>query len=205
MPRRVLNRTSFAFTPIAGFPPPEQAVTRLAATVEEPPQKREFLAAYDSHLEKIYRYILSRIRMREVAQDLTSEVFAHAWAFLKKGAAVKHWGAFLYTLATNALRDFARSRARAEQAFSTLDPHALETNEHARINPTSDGELDRRHEYETALANLNDLKPTYRQVVFLRYVEGYRTTEIATIMNRSSTWVRVTLHRALKKLRTRSS
>lgn len=205
MPRRVLNRTSLVFTPVVGFPTPAQTAPHLTATAEEPLQKREFLAAYDSHLEKIYRYILSRIRMREVAQDLTSDVFTRAWAFLKKGAAVKHWGAFLYTLATNALRDFSRSRARSEQVFSTLEPHALEANESVRVDPVSDGELDRRHEYETALANLNDLKPTYRQAVFLRYVEGYRTTEIAAIMNRSSTWVRVTLHRALKKLRTRGA
>ncbi len=172
------------------------------ASVEEPAQQHEFLQAYDSHLEKIYRYILSRIRVREIAQDLTSDVFTHAWAFLKKGAAVKHWGAFLYTLAANALCDFTRSRARSEQVFSTLDAHTLEANERVRVDPTSDGELDRRHEYETALANLNGLKSTYRRVVLLRYVEGYRTTEIATMMNRPRTWVRVTLHRALKKLRT---
>lgn len=201
MPRRVLNRISVPFAPVAGFPTPEQAAMRLEPAVEEPNQRREFLQAYDSHLEKIYRYILSRIRVREVAQDLTSDVFTRAWAFLKKGAAVKHWGAFLYTLATNALRDFSRSRARSERVFSTLDAHTLEANECVRVDPATDNELDLRHEYETTLANLNGLKPTYRQVVFLRYVEGYHTAEIATIMNRSSTWVRVTLHRALKKLR----
>lgn len=202
MPRRVLNRISVPFAPVTGFPAPEQAVMRLEPATEEPNQQHEFLQVYDSHLEKIYRYILSRIRVREVAQDLTSDVFTHAWAFLKKGAAVKHWGAFLYALATNALCDFTRSRARSERVFSALEPHTLEADERVRVEPITDGELDRRHEYEAALTNLNDLKPTYRQVVFLRYVEGYRTPEIARIMNRTNTWVRVTTHRALKKLRT---
>ncbi|MBI2624528.1 RNA polymerase sigma factor [Candidatus Parcubacteria bacterium] len=208
MPRRVLNRFSTDFAPLVGQITPEKTAPRGAVVIDANNDKRtpaepqhEFLEAYDSYLEKIYRYILSRIRVREVAQDLTSDVFTRAWAFLKKGAAVKHWGAFLYTLATNALRDFGRSRGRRERVFSSIAPHALENNDRVRVEPDSDRELDRRREYEVALVNLNNLKPTYRQVVFLRYVEGYRTCEIATIMNRSSTWVRVTLHRALKRLR----
>lgn len=200
MPRRVLNRTPVAlFDGQTLLPTIGPRAVELKA--EEAKKNEEFLVAYDSHLEKIYRYIFSRIRIRELAQDLTSDVFLRAWAFIKKGAVVRHWAAFLYTLASNALKDFYRSKAHAAQAFSSLGPHVLEKT--LQEEPDFAGTFDRGRQYETALARLNELKPMYRQVVFLRYVEGYRPVEIARQLGRSHAWVRVVLHRALKKLKSR--
>ncbi|MBI2625421.1 RNA polymerase sigma factor [Candidatus Parcubacteria bacterium] len=194
MARRVLNRTPTILYGAHPLAPP-------AAPAFETRVKEEFLTAYDSHLEKIYRYIFSRIRVKALAQDLTSEVFLRAWTFIKRGAVVRHWAAFLYTLAANALKDFYRSKAHAAQPFSALGPHTLE--KALQEEPDFAGDFDRGQQYETALARLNDLKPMYRQVVLLRYVEGYRSAEIARQLGRSHAWVRVVLHRALKKLKSR--
>jgi RNA polymerase sigma-70 factor (ECF subfamily) len=51
------------------------------------------------------------------------------------------------------------------------------------------------------LAMLKQLKPAQREVMVLRYLEGYSTQETARILGKSRVAVRVTLMRATRKAR----
>jgi RNA polymerase sigma-70 factor (ECF subfamily) len=47
---------------------------------------------------------------------------------------------------------------------------------------------------------MEDLKEEYREILMLKYVEGYDIKDIAAIMDKKAGAVRVTLHRAGKAL-----
>src|SRR6267143_6992981 len=68
---------------------------------------------YDIHFERIYVFIARRVRDRDKAQDLTSEVFHKALASLKsyewRGTPFAAW---LFRIAVNAVFDLAKRSAR---------------------------------------------------------------------------------------------
>jgi len=48
---------------------------------------------------------------------------------------------------------------------------------------------------------INSLKPKYKEVIFLRYVEGLNISEIAEILGITVSNVKVRLHRAIKVIK----
>ena len=61
--------------------------------------------------------------------------------------------------------------------------------------------VEANQELEKLLLTIKQLKQEYQEVVLLRYVEEMSISEIAEILSKSTLNVRVTLHRAGKKLR----
>jgi len=72
-----------------------------------------FADLYEIHFELVYAYIARRVRDRDVAEDLTSEVFHKALAnlgtFEWRGAPFAAW---LIRIAANALADHSKRAAR---------------------------------------------------------------------------------------------
>jgi RNA polymerase sigma factor (sigma-70 family) len=67
------------------------------------------------------------------------------------------------------------------------------------VGPGPDATHERRHDIERALATL---PAAQREVVLLGRVAGLEASEIAAVVNSTPGAVRVTLHRALRQLRT---
>lgn len=80
-----------------------------------------FEELYRSHQAGIYAFILSQVRSRETAADLTQDAFVRAWESLRR---LRQPGAFrgwLHRIAANLVRDQVKSgRARLEIPQSAL-------------------------------------------------------------------------------------
>ena len=81
-----------------------------------------FAELYEAHFGRVYAYVTRRVRDRHLAEDVTSEVFQQALAGLSRfewrGAP---FGAWLFTIARNAIADRAR-RAAHESGHPTPEP-----------------------------------------------------------------------------------
>src|SRR5436853_207691 len=92
---------------------------RLIEAAQRDPAR--FAGLYELYFERIYSYCVRRVRERSEAQDLTSEVFHHALANLRRyeyrGISFAAW---LYRIAANAIADRAQELAR-EQAVDPPD------------------------------------------------------------------------------------
>src|SRR5580765_7095883 len=84
----------------------------LVEAAQNDPAK--FADLYDKHFERVYAFIVRRVRDRDRAEDLTSEVFHKALAKLKtyewRGAPFAAW---LFRIAANTLSDYFKRAARA--------------------------------------------------------------------------------------------
>src|SRR5260370_24233661 len=89
----------------------EDAGERLLVEAAQKDPAR-FGELYDIHFERIYAFVARRMRDRDKAEDLTSEVFHKALANLKSytwtGAPFAAW---LYRIAANAVADFSKRSA----------------------------------------------------------------------------------------------
>ena len=153
-----------------------------------------FVVLYDLYVKQIYRFIYFKVSKHEEAEDITSEVFLKAWHYIQEKKEIKSFSGLLYKIARNCIVDLYRSRsAKPEVALSeeieVADGGAwFET---VRTNVES----------QRIIEIIKKLKQEYQEVITLRYVDELETEEIAAIVGKGRIAVRVTLHRALKKLR----
>jgi RNA polymerase sigma-70 factor, ECF subfamily len=157
---------------------------------------RAFSELYDRFAGAIYRFINMKLRHREQSEDVLQEVFIKAWRGLS-GFEVKqgHFSAWLYRIATNAVNDHFRKAYRK--------PENLELNENMEVyakEETSE-EMDKAQDFSRIKNALEFLPIKYKEVLELRYVQDLTIEETSFALKKSKLAVRLSQHRALKKLR----
>lgn len=150
---------------------------------------------YDGHHEQIFRYVWSRVRHKEAAEDLTGEIFArmvtHLPAYRPQQAPFRAW---LYQIARNLIVDhFRRSGQQTAVPLQQVNAPA----NHA--NP--DGLIDRQLSLEKVQEALERIDSEQRDVVLMRFVLGMSLEEVAETLNKSVGAVKSIQHRGLKSLR----
>jgi RNA polymerase sigma-70 factor (ECF subfamily) len=157
--------------------------------------RQQFLAAYDSYADAIYRHCFYRVFSKPLAEELTQDTFMKTWQYLEGGKEVENLRAFLYRVANNLVIDY--SRKKKEERLDLL----LEKS--ADIEPTYDG----RQDIETAelakevIDQMQFLKEDERQIISMRYIDQLELKEIADVLDITVNNVSVRLNRALKALR----
>ncbi|HEV8670845.1 MAG TPA: RNA polymerase sigma factor [Candidatus Limnocylindria bacterium] len=149
---------------------------------------------YERYRDPIYRYCLSRTGTSHDAEDLTSDVFVKALHSLDR---YQERGlpfvAFLYRIARNAAID--RSRTLKQP----LSVDELVTEPASRQNVEADATL--AVDRSILLAALTKLKAEHRDVIVMRFIEGYSALEVAAALGKTEGAVRTLQHRALERLR----
>src|SRR6185436_5964739 len=96
----------------------EQALVEAAKA--DPSQ---FAALYEAHFERVYAFVMHRVRDRSAAEDLTADVFRHALAaiggFEWRGVPFKAW---LYRIAANEIADYVVKKTREKGAVAEGEP-----------------------------------------------------------------------------------
>lgn len=154
--------------------------------------ERELLRAYDAHADAIFRHCYFKTGERELAQDMTQDVFLKTWSYMQQKHSIENVRALLYRIADNLVIDWYRKRKTS----------SLDTLVDAGFEPAdADQKIEERADASLALAKLRELGEEDRKLVTLRFVEDLSPKEIAEIIDQSENVVSVRLHRALKKLR----
>jgi RNA polymerase sigma-70 factor, ECF subfamily len=150
-------------------------------------RKDAFATLYERHANGVYRYALLRLSSREEAEDLTETVFLRAWQSLPAYRQDCPFAAWLYRIARNAITDHYRTR----REHVSLDevPECS-----ASPNAGLDAEV---IAMRAALASLPDEQ---REVLLMRFLEGFSHDEVAASLSKSAGACRVIQHRALKAI-----
>lgn len=149
-----------------------------------------FEALFRRYAPRLEGYFLRSLGRPQVAKDLTQQTFLHlhrARADFSAGRPVRPW---IYTIAANVKRMYARTRGRRPEA--PYDPEV-----HEQITPAGASTPEQRA-VRRALAQLPDGQ---REVVLLHWYEGLTFPEVAAAVGASTSAVKVRAHRAYKRLR----
>ena len=156
-------------------------------------KERFFLEIYDKYLDKIFRFVFLKTNHKETAQDITSEVFFKAWKYIKTGKEIRHPSGFLYRTAKNLVANFY-----SKKRFENVLP--LEGKE-TKLIFRAEEKIFLEDELYKVVQALKKINPEYQDLIILRYIEELEIKEIAQILNKSESAVRMQLSRALKALR----
>ena len=163
---------------------------RLIAAAQEDPSR--FAELYERNFERVYAYVVRRVRSREEAEDVTSEVFQRALANLRRfewrGAPFAAW---LYRLAAHAVSDRLRQAGRET---------GLPTSAEELEDPVARRQVEER---ATLFRLVSQLSGDQQRVVMLRFVEQKSIREIALELGRSEGAIKQLQFRAVENLRAR--
>ena len=162
-------------------------------------KKRQFAEVYEREADGLFRFSLLRTSNREQARDIVQDTFMRFWQSLIDGKEITHERAFLYKITRNLIIDWYR-KAKSE----SLD--ALTENEEGDTNEFPDTEAHGRVTFSAEaceiISAIAKLEPTYRDVVYFRYVEEMPPQEIGKLLDLSANTVSVRINRGLEQLRT---
>jgi len=152
---------------------------------------------YDHYVTRIYRFVFFKVSSSEDAEDITADVFLKTWQYIRNtDKKIGNLNALLYKMSRNAVIDYYRSKRRTEMPMSDQSSY-----EDIMDKRDIEAEVEVKMEIENIEKYLDQLKDEYREVVILRHVEQYSINEIAEILEKSVSNVRVILHRAIKRLK----
>jgi RNA polymerase sigma-70 factor (ECF subfamily) len=154
----------------------------------------DFGRLYDLHVERVYRHMYYRVGNNTDAEDLTQQVFLKAWKAIGKYKKTSSpFLAWLMKISHNLVVDFYRSKKDA--VF--LDDE-LPVQDKA---PGPEQLAEERYDQEQLRKVILRLPPKQQQVIMMSFIEGFSYGEIADALGKREGNVRVTVHRALKKMR----
>ena len=187
-------------SPPAGQPASSDAVVSWDVVVCRVRHDAESLALlYEKYYDPILRHCFYRVFNRHLAEDLTSETFLrvarHAHRF--HGSTEAEFRRWLYTIATMAIRSHIRTqKRRKERLTSAAKEGAIPVGDEEYLPPElDDGSSVLLHQA------IGKLSQQQQEVVTLRYFGGLAPQEIAEILSKRPGAVRVTLSRAVARLR----
>lgn len=140
--------------------------------------------AMNKHGDEVYRLALCRLQNKTDAEDVYQEVFLKLFSTKSNFNDDEHLKAWLLRVTINKCCDLRRCAWFKNKTLL----------ENETITQIPD-------EYIDLWQSISLLSKDLRTVVWLHYVEGYKTEEIAQILKCNHSTVRTKLYRARKKLK----
>ncbi len=161
---------------------------RLIAAAQTDP--RRFGDLYELHFDRVYAYMVRRVRNRAVAEDLTADVFEQALGAIRRyewrGLPFSAW---LYRIAANRIADYSCHLAKERELPALVD--------------CSESDYDDIEQRASVFRAVRELPEDQRRVIELRFVEQKSIREVADALDRSEGAIKQLQFRGLEALRTR--
>jgi len=154
---------------------------------------KEFETLFDAYSDVIYRLCLYKTSSEDVAHDLTQETFLRLWKTVSVGTPLEKPKSYIYQITRNLIVDHYASKGRKELSLDALREDGFDPkSEYASADINTDASL-LRNAIET-------LDEEFRDVIYLKFVEGYKVKEIATMLDITENLASVRISRGKKKL-----
>jgi RNA polymerase sigma-70 factor (ECF subfamily) len=162
-----------------------------------------FRQIYHNYIEKINLFVGYRLGDPEDVEDVLQEVFTDVWDYLSESdKEVDSLQALIYRIAKTKIAKFYQQR-NLQKEISPEDKVELEQVEYqveAKEDVASDLYIKMTIEKVKAVIDRMGHEE-YQEILELKYIDQLKNKEIAQVMGKSEGSVRVSLHRAIKRLK----
>lgn len=160
-----------------------------------------FAVLYDRYYPRIMRYCLRRLFLREMAEDVVSDVFLHVASNLPgfEGGTETDFRRWLFRIASNGVNAHLRqSRRRRELWEATGRGHRFSAQRASAELPFFE-----MFDWPAVYQAILELEPRDQTILTLRFFADLPHEEIAAIVGVNTGTVRTALSRTLDRLRSR--
>src|SRR6266478_4433525 len=203
LPNAKYNRCELSFAPVILLvycrgsrhcSKSDKTMNMCATQQQVNPNTQEFLTLYQENLARVYHFVYIKVKNREVAEDLTSQIFLKAVRHLDSQRSSQSIRSWLLQVASTTVVDYWRAVYRAPT--SSLDV-LLEA---GWEGPPEDAMLGKNSSAaERVQGILQDMPGRFREVLTCRFLLNLSIRETAERMGVSEANVKTLQYRALKR------
>jgi RNA polymerase sigma-70 factor (ECF subfamily) len=148
---------------------------------------------YRLYYERVFAFCVHRLFNKTVAEDVTSAVFLDIASGMRrfKGQRERDFANWLFAVAINHTNAYIRKTARRDRLLKEAARSIIAVSRRDESCP----------DWPQVYSAILKLKPNHQTIITLRFFENMPLGQIAGLLNMKETAVRVSLHRALKKLK----
>ncbi len=174
----------------------EDNTDKLSAAKAAQETVLDFEEIVSEHKDRIARLVYRLLGWSGDAEDVVQEVFLRVLKNLKSFRGESSMSTWLTKIAVNTCHSHRRHLRVKLRAFRAMAHDRLQ-------NPSSppDGAAGKRESLERVRRAVQKLRPSYRDVVVLRYLQEMKTVQVADVLGISPSAVEVRLHRARQQLK----
>lgn len=158
-------------------------------------RKMELQEIYELHSEQVYRYIFFLLREKELAEDLTQDVFIKVYRNLEQFNDHSSLTTWIMKIARNLTYDYLR-RKKIISFFHLENDSSLPS-----MTDTPEELFVAKENVQHLYHSIEKLKKEYQEVLVLRKINDYSIKETAIILGWSENKVKSKMARAIEKLR----
>lgn len=158
--------------------------------------KESLFYFHEKYQAKIYRYTFTLVRNKEVAEEITSDVFIRIWEKRAKIEVKKGIDHLMFKITKDFCRDYLRKVARDAALREAYIYQCLNDK-----NNSIEDQLSFKDNLKIASKAIESLPPKCRQVFRLRYDQEMSLLQIADELGISRSTVQKHLHKGTKFVR----
>lgn len=167
-----------------------------------------FSRIYDDYYDKLSAYVYRRVLGPEITEDIVSNTFFKVLKNLKKfkwrGAA--EFNGWMYRIATNEVNEYFRKKSKYQfSPDKDLEEYFYKNSKSESVQDEISHSVDIQKDFAEISGVIQELKPKEQSLIHLRFFEEMSVSEISRVVKKSENSVRVSLHRALRKIKGRVS
>jgi RNA polymerase sigma-70 factor, ECF subfamily len=148
----------------------------------------DFDGIFRRYYPALHRYLLRLTGDPDMADDIAQDAFMR---LLERPLPEEEARPWLFTVATNRLRDHARSSARRQRLLEANPPERT-------VTPPAGEDFSRERDVQRVRAALNALSERDREILLMRE-EGFKYAEIAEVIGVAASSVGTLAARALRR------
>jgi len=154
--------------------------------------KDDFENLFQEHADVVYRLCLYKTSKEDVAHDLTQETFLRLWKSMSSGKQIEKPKQYIYQIARNLIVDYYKSKKTT----------SLDNLQEEGFDPKStDSSPEILSEVSLLKETIESLDQEFRDVVYMRFVEGMKVKDIAEILKISENLASVRINRGKNMLK----
>jgi RNA polymerase sigma-70 factor (ECF subfamily) len=155
----------------------------------------------ERYKDRLFNYLLRLVGNRDEAEEVAQEAFVKAYIHAEKYKTIARFSTWLYTIATNLVRNRMRSRGRAPQIFSLWGKRGSDGEEEKPIDIVDKDRSPEDKINDTELSEIinraiQQIPEKYRTSFVLREINQLSYEEIAAVTGLKLGTVRSRINRA---------
>lgn len=159
--------------------------------------KEDFPALYEYFNKKLFDFVLKRVSNKEIAEDLTSEIFEKIYKsiadFKWQGITISAW---IFRIARNRIIDHYRANNKYKKDTSLYDlTNIIQSND-----PKADDIMVEKQEHQNLYNAIREFDEEEQYLIYYKFFEDMQNKDISRLTGISETNVGTKLHRIRRRL-----
>jgi len=153
----------------------------------------------DRYAPVVFHVVRGFVDREEIVEELAQQIFVKTYEKLDSFNRKSKFSSWLYMIAKNHCRDYAKNIRRNNRHFSEMEGHELESR--MMDEGFADEEIERAEEQVLLKRALKQINPEYSEAFLMKYRDGMTYEVMATRLDATVSALKVRVHRARKELR----